>query len=152
MINNYFNGDFRQLLQKQVETIGLKGKDAIAIIATTSQTVKEILGAELRSGNYDEVLTFLKTNSIKIGKDVILDKIIQRVVGRLILRFGLPGSLALTLATLLVPFLVKRLGNKALKNGKIKNLFAVLGINDKMEKWNILKSQVKEKFSFKPAA
>jgi len=148
----HFNGPIRNKLVLQAEKIGLKGQDAIDVITTTKNTIKEVLQAELKSGKYNEVLTFLKHASVNAGKDLIFDKIIQRVVSRLILRFGFPQTLALTLATLLVPFLLKRLGNKALKSDKVQDLFLSLGVRDRVEKLSILKKQIINKFNYKQAA
>jgi hypothetical protein len=83
---------------------------------------------------------------------LVVDKVIQRLVGRLILRFGLPGGVALNLATLLVPFLIKRIGKKALQSGKVQDFFNSVGVTNQLEKWNILKNQVKDKFTTGKAA
>jgi len=149
---HHFNGPIRNKLIQQAEKIGLKGQEALDVITTTKDTIKEILQAELKSGKYNEVLSFLKNASFNAGKNIIYDKIVQRVVSRLILRFGFPQALALSLATLLVPFILKRLGNKALKSGKVQDLFLSLGVRDQLEKLSILKMQIKDKFSSKQAA
>jgi len=149
---HHFNGPVRNKLVQQAEKIGLKGQEAIDVISTTKNTIKEVLQTELKSGKYDEVLTFLKNSSVKAGKNIIFDKIVQRVVSRLILRFGFPQTLAVSLATLLVPFILKRLGNKALKSGKVQDLFLSLGVRDRVEKLSILKNQIKDKFTPKQAA
>ena len=148
---HHFNGPVRNKLVQQAEKIGLKGQEAIDVISTTKNTIKEVLQTELKSGKYDEVLTFLKNSSVKAGKNIIFDKIVQRVVSRLILRFGFPQTLAVSLATLLVPFILKRLGNKALKSGKVQDLFLSLGVRDRVEKLSILKNQIKDKFTPKQA-
>ncbi|PIQ22299.1 MAG: hypothetical protein COW65_03995 [Cytophagales bacterium CG18_big_fil_WC_8_21_14_2_50_42_9] len=148
----HLNGPIRNKLVLQAEKIGLKGQEAIDVITTTKNTIKEVLQAELKSDKYNEVLTFLKHASVNAGKDLIFDKIIQRVVSRLILRFGFPQTLAVSLATLLVPFLLKRLGNKALKSGKVQDLFLSLGVRNRVEKLSILKNQIINKFNYKQAA
>ena len=147
MFTNYFNNGFRERIQDQAEKFGIKGKQAFDIIALTSSTVKEILQAELKNGNYNGVVTFLKSTPVKTGTNLLVDKIIQRLVGRLILRFGLPGGVALNVATLLVPFILKRLSNKALKSGQVQDLLNSVGVTSQIEKLNILKSQVKDKFT-----
>jgi len=149
---HYFNGPVRNKLVQQAEKIGLKGQEAIDVINTTKNSIKEVLQAELKSGKYNEVVFFLKNASINTGKNIIFDKIIQRVVSRLILRFGFPQALALSLATLLVPFILKRLGNKALKSGKVQDLFLSLGVRDRLDKLSILRNQIINKFSTKQAA
>jgi hypothetical protein len=146
MIHNIFNGAVRQRLQQRAEQYGLKGQEAIDLITTTKNTVKEVLQAELKNGHYNEVLSLLKSAALKTGKQVFFDKIIQRVVVRLIVRFGLPQNIALTVATLLVPFILRRLGKKALKSGKVQDLLNSLGVTDRLEKLDILKHQVKDKF------
>jgi len=148
---HHFNGPIRNKLVQQAEKIGLKGQEAIDVISTTKNTIKEVLQIELKSGKYDEVLTFLKTTSVNAGKNIIFDKIVQRVVSRLVLRFGFPQALAVSLATLLVPFILKRIGNKALKSGKVQDLFLSLGVRDRVEKLSILKNQIKDKFTPKQA-
>jgi len=145
---NFFNGTIRYQLVEQAEKIGLKGQEAIDVISTTKNAIQEVLQAELKSGKYNEVLTFLKDTSINVSKDFIFNKIVQRVVSRLILRFGFPHTLAVSLATLLVPFILKRLGKRALKSGKIQDVFLSLGVHDKVEKFSILKDQLKNKFSY----
>jgi hypothetical protein len=152
MIQKLFNGNVRHQIQQRAEQYGLKGQEAIDVITTTKNTIKEVLQAELKNGHYNEVLTLLKNSALKSGKQIFFDKIIQRVVGRLIVRFGLPQTVALTLATLLVPFILKRLGAKALKSGKVQDLLNNLGVTDRLEKLNILKHQVKDKFSNNKAA
>lgn len=148
----HFNGPIRNKLIQQAEKIGLKGLEALEIIKTTRNSIMEVLQDELKSGKYNEVLSFLKNASANVSKDLIFDKIIQRVVSRLILRFGFPQTLALSLATLLVPFILKKLGKKALKSGKVQDLFLSLGVRDQVEKLSILKNQIINKFSFKEAA
>ena len=153
MIQKIFNGAVRQQIQDRAGQFGLKGQEAIDVITTTKNTVKEVLHAELQSGRYNEVLTLLKNSALQSGKkvffdkQVFFDKIIQRVVGRLMVRFGLPQTVAFTLATLLVPFILKRLGKKALKSGKVQDLLHSLGVMDQLEKFKILKHQVKGKFA-----
>jgi hypothetical protein len=147
MIQQHFNGKVRDQIQQRAEAFGLKGLQAIDVITTTKNTIKEVLQAELKNGHYNEVLTLLKNTALKTGKQIFFDKIIQRVVGRLIVRFGLPQTVALTLATLLVPFILRRLGKKALKSGKVQDLLNSLGVTDRLEKFNILKHQVQDKFS-----
>ena len=153
MIQKFFNGAVRQQIQDRAGQFGLKGQEAIDVITTTKNTVKEVLHAELQSGRYNEVLTLLKNSALQSGKkvffdkQVFFDKIIQRVVGRLMVRFGLPQTVAFTLATLLVPFILKRLGKRALKSGKVQDLLHSLGVMDQLEKFKILKHQVKGKFA-----
>lgn len=147
MIQKIFNGAVRQQIQQRAGHYGLKGQEAIDVITTIKNTVKEVLHAELKNGNYNVVLDFLKTAAVKTGKQVFYDKIIQRVVGRLILRFGLPQTVAFTLATLLVPFILKRLGKKALKSGQVNDLLHSLGVTDRLEKFTILRQQMKNRFS-----
>ena len=147
MINKYFSNGLRDRLQDQAEKIGLKGMQAIDIISLASGTIKEVLQAELKNGNYNGVVAFLKSAPVQVGTNLVVDKMIQRLVGRLILRFGLPSGIALNLATLLVPFLIKRLSKKALKTGKVQDLFNLVGLNTSLEKLNVLKNQLKEKFS-----
>jgi len=147
MINKYLNNGFRERIQSQAEQFGLKGKQAFDIIALTSSTVKEILQAELKNGNYNGVVTFLKSTPAQIGTNLLVDKIMQRLVSRLILRFGLPGGVALNIATLLLPFILKRIGKKALTTGKVQDLLNSLGVTSQLEKLNILKNQVKDKFT-----
>lgn len=147
MILKYFNGNVRQQIQRRAQQFGLKGQEAIDVLLTTKNTVKEVLYGELKNGQYSEVLTLLKSAALEKGSRLFFDKIIQRVVGRLILRFGLPQTVAFTLATLLVPFILKKLGRKALKSGKVQDLFRVIGVNDRLEKFRILKHQVADKFS-----
>ncbi len=147
MINKYINNGFRERIQSQAERFGLKGKQAFDIIALTSNTVKEILQAELKNGNYNGVVTFLKSTPGQIGTNLLVDKIMQRLVSRLILRFGLPGGVALNIATLLLPFILKRIGKKALTTGKVQDLLNSLGVTSQLEKLNILKNQVKDKFT-----
>ena len=147
MINKYFNNGFRERIQNQAEQFGLKGKQALDIISLTSNTIKEILQAELKNGNFNGVVTFLKSTPVQMGTNLLADKIMQRLVGRLILRFGLPGGVALNVATLLLPFIIKRLGKKALKTGKVQDLLNAIGITSQLEKLNILKNQVKDKFT-----
>ena len=144
---NFFNGSIRHKLVEQAEKIGLKGQEAVDVIATTKNTIQEVLQAELKSGKYNEVLSFLKDTSVNVSKDFIFNKIVQRVVSRLILRFGFPHTLAVSLATMLVPFILKRLGKRALKSGKVQDVFVSLGVHDKVEKLSILKDQLKNKFS-----
>jgi hypothetical protein len=152
MILKYFNGNVRHQVQQRAEQYGLKGQEAIDVITTTKNAIKEVLQAELKEGHYNEVLTFLRNAALKSGKQIFFDKIIQRVVGRLIIRFGLPQTVALTLATLLVPFMLKRMGNKALKSGKVQDLLNNLGVTGQLEKFNILKHQVTDKFKIKKTA
>jgi hypothetical protein len=147
MINKYFNNGFRDRIYDHAEKFGIKGKQAIDIISLTTSTLKEILQAELKNGNYNGVVAFLKSTPVQAGTNLVVDKIIQRLVGRLILRFGLPGGVALNLATLLVPFLIKRIGKKALKSGKVQDLFNSVGVTNQLEKVSILKNQVKDKFT-----
>jgi hypothetical protein len=142
----YFNGNVRSQIQQRAEQFGLKGQEAIDVLITTKNTVKEVLHAELKSGHYNQVLTLLKNSALKSGKQIFFDKIIQRVVGRLMVRFGLPQTVALTLAMLLVPFILKRLGRKALKSGQVRDLLHSLGVTDKLEKFKILQHQVRDKF------
>jgi hypothetical protein len=143
----YFNGNVRHQIRQRAEQFGLKGQEAIDVLLTTKNTVKEVLHAELKSGHYTQVLTLLKNSALKSGKQIFFDKIIQRVVGRLMVRFGLPQTVALTLAMLLVPFILKRLGRKALKSGKVRDLFISLGVTDKLEKFRILQHQLHGKFT-----
>jgi len=152
MINKYFNNELRGRLQDHAEKLGLKGKQAIDIIFLTTNTIKEILQAELKGGNYSGIVSFLKSTPVQAGTNPVVDKIIQRLVSRLMLRFGLPGGLALNLATLLVPFLIKRLSKKALKSGKVQDLFNSIGVTNQVEKLNILKNQIKDKFTTGQAA
>ncbi|MGV3585776.1 MAG: hypothetical protein ACO1OF_02140 [Adhaeribacter sp.] len=147
MLNKYLNNGFRERIQSQAEQFGLKGKQAFDIIALTSSTVKEILQAELKNGNYNGVVTFLKSTPAQIGTNLLVDKILQRLVSRLILRFGLPGGVALNIATLLLPFILKRIGKKALTTGKVQDLLNSLGVTSQLEKLNTLKNQVKDKFT-----
>ncbi|KAA5547918.1 hypothetical protein [Adhaeribacter rhizoryzae] len=147
MVNKYLSNGFRERIQSQAEQFGLKGKQAFDIIALTSSTVKEILQAELKNGNYNGVVTFLKSKPGQIGTNLLVDKIMQRLVSRLILRFGLPGGAALNIATLLLPFILKRIGKKALTTGKVQDLLNSLGVTSQLEKLNILKNQVKDKFT-----
>ena len=152
MINNFFNNGFRNHLYDQAQQFGIKGKQAIDIISLTTSTIKEILQAELKNGNYNGVVTFLKSETIQVGSNLVVDKVIQRLVGRLILRFGLPGGVALNLATLLVPFLIKRISKKALQSGKVYDFLNSVGVTNQIEKLNILKNQVKNKFTAGKAA
>ncbi|WP_026464185.1 hypothetical protein [Adhaeribacter aquaticus] len=148
MINKFFNSDVRDRLQIQAKRIGLKSHQAIDVITVAKNTVKEVLQAELKNGNYDQVVDFLKSSAFKVGKDLVLDKIIQRVVARFIIRFGLPNTVALNLAVLLVPFILKRVSKKALSSGRVQDFLNAIGVTDKVEKMNILKLQLKDKFTF----
>ena len=152
MINKYSNNGLRDRLQENAEKFGLKGKQAIDIISLTTSTIKEILQTELKNGNYNGVVAFLKSKPVQFGTDLLVDKIIQRLVGRLILRFGLPGGIALNLATMLVPFLLKRISKKALQSGKVQDLFSSVGVTTSIDKFNILKNQVVDKFTSKKVA
>jgi hypothetical protein len=139
-------------LYDQAEKFGLKGKQAIDIISLSSNTIKEILQAELKNGNYNGVVAFLKSTPVQVGTNLLIDKIVQRLVGRLIIRFGLPGGIALNLATLLVPFLIKRLSKKALTTGQVQDLFNVVGVTTSLDKFNVLKTQIRNKFTSGQAA
>lgn len=152
MINQYFNNGFREKIQSQAVKYGIKGKQALDIISLTKSTIKEILKAELKNGNYNGVVAFLKSAPVQAGTNTVINKIIQRLVSRLILRFGLPGGIALNVATLLVPFILKRISKKALKSGKVQDFLNSIGIKNQVEKLNILKNQVKDKFSPNQAA
>jgi hypothetical protein len=152
MFNNYFNNGFRERIQDQAEKLGVKGKQALDIISLTTSTVKEILQAELKNGNYSGVVSFLKSTPVQFGTNLLADKIMQRLVGRLILRFGIPGGMALNIATLLVPFILKRISKKALKSGKVQDLLNSIGVTNQLEKFQILKNQVKDKFTSNKAA
>lgn len=152
MINNYLNNGFRERIQSQAEQFGLKGKQAFDIISLTKSTVKEILRAELKNGNYDGVVAFLRSTPVQVGTNLVVEKIVQRLVSRLILRFGLPGGAALNVATLLVPFIIKRISKKAFKSGKVQDFLSSVGVKDRTEKLDILKNQVKDKFNSGQAA
>ena len=152
MIKNNSNVNIREFLQQQAVKIGLKSRQTIDVISLIKSTVTEVLQAELKNGNYNEVISFLKNSSLKVGRELLVDKITQRVVSRLIIRFGLPHSVAMNVAMLVVPFILKRLAAKALKSGKVQDLLQSLGINDQLDKFQILKNQLKDKFNFRKAA
>ena len=152
MIKNNSNVNIREFLQQQAVKIGLKSRQTIDVISLIKSTVTEVLQAELKNGNYNEVISFLKNSSLKVGRELLVDKITQRVVSGLIIRFGLPHSVAMNVAMLVVPFILKRLAAKALKSGKVQDLLQSLGINDQLDKFQILKNQLKDKFNFRKAA
>lgn len=152
MVNKFLDSAFRNQLQNQATKLGIKGRQAIDILALTSNTIKEILQAEVKNGNYAGVVKFLKSPPVQMGTNLLADKIMQRLVSRLILRFGLPGGVAVNVATLLLPFLLKRLSKKALNSGNVQDLLHSVGITKSAEKLNVLKNIVKNKFSSGQAA
>ncbi|QMU28299.1 hypothetical protein [Adhaeribacter radiodurans] len=125
---------------KQAAAFGIKGQQILDVISLTRNAIKEELHTEVRNGQYKTVLQFLLNQSVQHGKNVLFDKIIQRVAGRLILRLGLPGGLAVTIASLIVPILVKGLAKKAMKNVNVQNLLARLDARDQLPDLTALKS------------
>lgn len=104
---------------QQAEAFGVKGQQVLDVITLTRSAIKEELQAEIVSGRYNSVGQFLLNQSVQHGKNLLFDKIIQKVAIRLILRLGFPGGLAVSIATLIVPILIKGVTKKILKNTSV---------------------------------
>lgn len=133
MSTEKFKNGLRKTLSNQAEAFGLKGSQALDIIALTKNAIKEELQAEINRGHSKTVKDFLQNNAIRYGKDLLFDKIIQRVASRLILRLGLPGGLAVTIASYLVPMLLKSISKKILKHNKVQGFLAGITIPASIE-------------------
>ncbi len=140
MITNNLNSEWRGRIFRQAEAFGIKGRQVLDVIALTRSAIKEELLAELKNGRYKPVLQFLLDQSMRHGKNILFDKIIQKVAGRLILRLGLPGGLAVSIATLIVPILLKGLTKKALKNANVQNLVSRLEAREQLPDLSTLKN------------
>ncbi len=137
---------------RQAAAFGIKGQQILDVITLTRSAIKEELHLEVKNGQYKSVLQFLLNQSVQHGKNVLFDKIIQKVAGRLILRLGLPGGLAVTVATLIVPILLKGLTKKALKNVNVQNLLARLDARDQLPDLSALKNILRRNNSDAAAA
>ena len=150
MINNYLNTGLRDKISKQAEAFGLKGSQALDVISLTKNAIKEELQAEIHRGQYKSVAEFLQKNALRYGKDILYDKIIQRVASRLIIRLGLPGGLAVTVASYLVPVLLKSIGKKVITKNNLQNFLTSFKLPPNLPGVQKVKNIVSEKFK-KPA-
>ncbi|PSR53143.1 hypothetical protein AHMF7605_06165 [Adhaeribacter arboris] len=134
------HSDWRGKVFRQAAAFGIKGQQILDVISLTRNVIKEELHTEVKKGQNKPVLQFLLNQSIQHGKNILFDKIIQRVAGRLILRLGIPGGLAVSIATLIVPILLKGLTKKAMKNVNVQNLIARLDARDQLPDLSALKT------------
>lgn len=112
--------NWRGKILQQAETFGMKSQQVLDVISLTRNAIKEELQAEIKNGRYKLVAQFLLNQSVRHGKNLLFDKIIQKVASRLILRLGLPGGLAVSIASLIVPILIKGVSKKVLKNTTVQ--------------------------------
>ena len=151
-MRNYLTSELRQHLRQQAEIFGLKGKQAYEAIILTKNTIKEELQAELSREQYKPVLDFLRQHSAKIGKDIVVDKLIQKVASRLILRLGIPGGVAVHLATYLVPIILKQISKRVWRNGKVQDFVHTIRRHDRWQSLANLKNTWRQKFNESPTA
>lgn len=114
MIPDFFRNGTQQLTLL-LRAAGLKGRQIKEAVQVTTESVVQDLKIELNKGNYQEVISFLKTNSTVLGKTLILERLTSKLVSRLMLRLGLPGMLAAGVVTILLPFVLARLRKKAME-------------------------------------
>lgn len=150
MINTIINKGIRDKISKQAEAFGLKSSQALDVISLTKNAIKEELQAEINRGEHKSIVAFLQNNAVRYGKSILFDKIIQRVASRLILRLGLPGGLAVTIASYLVPLLLKSISKKVMSTNNAQKIVASLKLPLNLPGIQDVKKMVTNKFK-KPA-
>lgn len=120
MTAHHAKNNWRGKIIQQVEAFGVKNQQVLDVISLAKTAIKEEIQTEIKNGRYKEVAQFLLHQSVRHGKNLLFDKIIQKVASRLILRLGLPGGLAVSIATLIVPILLKGVTKKVLKNTSVQ--------------------------------
>ncbi len=120
MTTHSSQNNWRGKIFQQAEALGVKSQQVLDVISLTKSAIQEELQAEIRNGQYKSVAQFIINQSVRHGKNLLFDKIIQKVASRLILRLGLPGGLAVSIATLIVPILLKGATKKVLKNTSVQ--------------------------------
>ncbi|QNF35226.1 hypothetical protein HUW51_21820 [Adhaeribacter swui] len=136
--------NWRGKIFQQAEAFGMKSQQVLDILTLTKSAIKEELQAEIKNGQYKVVLQFLVDQSVRHGKNLLFDKIIQKVAARLILRLGIPGGLAVNIATLLVPVLLKGVSKKVLKNTDIQTWLTQINHSKIVPQINALKNFFKK--------
>ncbi|MBC3541681.1 hypothetical protein ACFSC6_01870 [Rufibacter sediminis] len=99
---------------------GLKFSQIPEAIQITRETVEVWLQKELANGNAQQVLLVLKGQVQEKGPKLLLDKLQDMVLIRLMLHLGIRGALATNIATLVLPFVLKKVFDQARRNPKVQ--------------------------------
>ncbi|WP_147275637.1 hypothetical protein [Adhaeribacter pallidiroseus] len=137
--------NWRGKIFQQAEALGMKSQQVLDVISLTRSAIKEELQAELENGRYKLVVQFILNQSVRHGKNLFFDKVIQKVASRLILRLGLPGGLAVSIATLLVPMLIKGVSKKVLKNNTVQEWLTQMSNRHHLPDWVNFKNYFNDK-------
>ncbi|ALJ00486.1 hypothetical protein [Rufibacter tibetensis] len=105
-----------QLLHKA----GLTVSQIPQAVQVTRETVEHWLQKELESGNAQQVLLVLKGHVQEKGPKLLLGKLQDMLLVRLVLHLGIRGALATNIATLILPFVLKRVYDLARQNPKMQ--------------------------------
>ncbi len=89
-------------------------------VQVARETVEGWLQRELDRGNAQQVLQVLKGQITDKAPQLLFDKLKDMLLLKLMLRLGIKGALATNIATLLLPFVLKRVYDLARQNPKMQ--------------------------------
>ncbi|WP_207430757.1 hypothetical protein [Sabulibacter ruber] len=105
-----------QLLHKA----GLSVSQIPEAVQIARETVEHWLNKELESGNAQQAVLVLKGHIQEKAPQLLFDKLKDMLLLKLILRLGIKGTLATNIATLILPFVLKRVYDLARQNPKMQ--------------------------------
>ncbi|WP_210464765.1 MULTISPECIES: hypothetical protein [Rufibacter] len=129
-----------QLLHKA----GLKATQIPQAIQVTRETVEQWLQKEMESGNAQQVLEVLKGHVQEKGPKLLFDKLKDMLLVRLMLHLGIKSAMATNIATLILPFVLKRIFDLARQNPKMQAWWREQEWREQMPTISQIKSRIKE--------
>ena len=141
----------RQRLNEVLQGRAGKVKEMTEAIKITRDSIVQVLRHELQEGRFHEVLAVLKGHmQAAPGQHLILNHIKDLVVHKLMMRLGLRKVMAVGIAAILIPLVLAKIAQFALKDGRLINLFQALDLQERFSAVSAVKEGLKRKFGLKP--
>ena len=129
-----------QLLHKA----GLTFSQIPQAVQVTRETVEQWVQKEMENGNAQQVLLVLKGHVQEKGPKLLMAKLQDMLLVRLMLHLGIRGALATNIATLILPFVLKRVYDLARQNPKMQAWWREQEWSQRLPTLAKIRSRIKE--------
>jgi len=127
MLEKLLKGSGAELISQLGNQFNLDPSQAKKAADVSTETIKNGVLGEIKSGNFDGILSLLNGNLSTSG-NALTNKLTNSLMGGLMAKVGLKGDIAQRVASFVVPFLIQKVsGNRPSGGFTAANLQSVLG-------------------------
>jgi hypothetical protein len=127
MLEELLKSGGKELISQLGSQFNLDASQANQVAEVSSETIKNELFDEAKSGNFDGILSLFNGSTSSAGS-ALSGKLTNSLVGSLLSKVGLKNEMAQKVATFVIPFILQKIsGNKPSGGFSAGDLTSLLG-------------------------